>query len=141
MKKSIEKQITGIEESVKKLVPLCEEYLDKEFTEIMQNWANVTFNDILSGSLKTLNVYEEMINEDYIIYLIKAGETDLYYLYVKPNSPICHNNNETTINFYKLSIDIKMNILNNIGSALNKYFVRLQNYIERIKAEPPLDAE
>jgi len=65
MKKSIEKQITGIEESVKKLVPLCEEYLDKEFTEIMQNWANVTFNDILSGSLKTLNVYEEMINNEF----------------------------------------------------------------------------
>ena len=76
MKKSIEKQITGIRETVKKLGVLVDEKLDKEFNEIMQNWASATSTNMLNGDLKKLKIYIDDNNRN---YFIKSGDTILYY--------------------------------------------------------------
>ncbi len=138
MKKSIEKQITGIREAVKKLGVLVDEKLDKEFNEIMQNWASATSTDMLNGDLKKLKIYIDDNNRN---YFIKSGDTILYYNIWQSDGSGCYDCSEFVINFEDLNIEIKLNILHNIGVVLNEYFMKLQDYIEKINADLLFDAE
>ena len=51
----------------------------------------------------------------------------------------CYDCSEFVINFEDLNIEIKLNILQYRG-CLNEYFMKLQDYIEKINADLLFDA-